>query len=79
MSRTSVCIPATRNWKGGRSYKRPPKVGRRIHHDIFGAGAVTHAPPGYINIEFDVHGLKSLQWMFALRNGRIRTLHPVKP
>ena len=83
MRRTSVTIPATKNWRRGRSLKRMPKVGKRIHHDIFGAGtAVPNEYSSYlgdISIKFDVHGLKIMMWSFASLNGRIKTLLPRKP
>lgn len=81
----SVIIPATRNWRGGRVYQQLPKPGKRVHHDIFGAGTVVpyEKPKGsrskkvYCCVNFDVHGRKDMLWSFC--QGKIRVLVAVKP
>ncbi len=76
-------ILASRNWKGGRAYVRMPAVGKRVHHDIFGAGTVQwhvarkDGSPFSVNIHFDVHGARELVWAFC--QGKVRTLVKVKP
>lgn len=80
-----VNIPATRNWRGGRVYQQLPKPGKRVHHDIFGAGTVVphEKPKGsrskkvYCCVDFDVHGRKDMLWSFC--QGKIRVLVAVKP
>jgi hypothetical protein len=77
----SRVIHASRDWRGGRAYKNPPKDNTRIHHDIYGAGSVIgyDRSSGQIGIRFDAHGIKILVWKFVTINQRIRTLVKAKP
>lgn len=68
-------IHASSKWKAGRPFSRPPAIGKRVHHSIFGAGTVVGALKAskprarkvYEStiINFDAHGTKELMWAFC--------------